>query len=103
MQSGDTMDFKALCALLASNGKLILLGITMKDQVISPTQLLIGQKSIAGSAAGSTGVALDMLRFCAIHNIRPVVEEFPFERVNEAIEKVTSNKIRFRAVLTRKE
>lgn len=58
-----------------------------------------GQKSICGSAAGSTGIALDMLRFCAVHNIKPLVEAFPFSRCNEAIEKVNNNKIRFRAVL----
>jgi uncharacterized zinc-type alcohol dehydrogenase-like protein len=97
--SGDSLDYRALLGLLAPNGKLIVIGVSFKEQIISPVQLLVGQKSICGSAAGSTGIALDMLRFCAVHNIKPLVESFPFSRCNEAMEKVTNNKIRFRAVL----
>ena len=97
--SGDSLDYRALLGLLAANGKLVIIGVSFKEQIISPVQLLVGQKSICGSAAGSTGIALDMLRFCAIHNIKPVIETFPMHRCNEAIERVTMNEIRFRAVL----
>ena len=88
-----------MLGLLATNGKLIVLGVSFKEQVISPAQLLLGQKSIVGSTGGSTGLALDLLRFCAVHGIRPVVETFPFARCNEAVQRVLSNTVRFRAVL----
>lgn len=90
---GDSLDYRALLGLLASNGKLIVIGVSFKEQILSPVQLLVGQKSICGSAAGSTGIALDMLRFCAVHGIKPVVESFPFSKCNEAVEKVTNNKV----------
>lgn len=96
---GDSLDYRALLALLAPNGKLIVMGVSFKEQLLSPVALLMGQKSICGSAAGSTGIALDMLRFCALHQIQPWVETFPFTQCNKAIEKVSANKIRFRAVL----
>jgi uncharacterized zinc-type alcohol dehydrogenase-like protein len=101
--AGDSLDYRALLGLLAPNGKLLIIGISFKEQIISPVQLLVGQKSICGSAAGSTGMAMDMLRFCAIHGIKPMVETFPFSKVNEAFEKVINNKIRFRAVLKHEE
>ena len=93
------MEYRSLLGLLATNGKLIVLGVSFKEQVISPAQLLLGQKSIVGSTGGSTGLALDLLRFCAVHGIRPVVETFPFARCNEAVQRVLSNTVRFRAVL----
>lgn len=96
---GDSLDYRALLALLAANGKLIVMGVSFKEQVLAPVSLLMGQKSICGSAAGSTGVAIDMLRFCALHHIKPWVESFPFTQANAAIDKVSANKIRFRAVL----
>jgi uncharacterized zinc-type alcohol dehydrogenase-like protein len=40
-----------------------------------------------------------MLEFCVRHNIYPMVEEFPLEKVNEAIEHLDSGKARYRIVL----
>lgn len=54
--SGDSLDYRALLGLLAPNGKLVLMGVSFKEQTISPAQLLVGQKSICGCAAGSTYV-----------------------------------------------
>ena len=41
-----------------------------------------------------------MLRIAAKHKIKPKIETFTFNKVNDAIKKVKSNKIRYRAVLT---
>jgi uncharacterized zinc-type alcohol dehydrogenase-like protein len=43
-----------------------------------------------------------MLDFCVRHNIYPDVEEFPMEKVNEAIEHLENGKARFRIVLKNK-
>ncbi|RLD50753.1 MAG: alcohol dehydrogenase, partial [Bacteroidetes bacterium] len=40
-----------------------------------------------------------MLDFCVRHNIYPDVEEFPMNKVNEAIEHLEKGKARFRIVL----
>jgi uncharacterized zinc-type alcohol dehydrogenase-like protein len=40
-----------------------------------------------------------MLDFCVRHNIYPIVEEYPMDNVNEAMEHLESGKARFRIVL----
>ena len=40
-----------------------------------------------------------MLNFCAVHQIQPMVEVFPFKQVNEAIAKVAAGQVLFRGVL----
>jgi uncharacterized zinc-type alcohol dehydrogenase-like protein len=40
-----------------------------------------------------------MLDFCNRHAIEPIVEEFPFSRVNDALSHLESGKARYRIVL----
>jgi len=41
----------------------------------------------------------DTLNFAALTGVRPMIEVFPLEKVNEAYERMMTNKVRFRAVL----
>jgi len=41
----------------------------------------------------------EMFQFAARHNIQAKTEVFPLENVNEAIQKVKENRVRYRAVL----
>ena len=41
-----------------------------------------------------------MLEFSALHGIRPQVEVFPMSEVNAALERLSRNEVRYRAVLT---
>jgi uncharacterized zinc-type alcohol dehydrogenase-like protein len=61
--------------------------------------LLMGQKSMGGSPLGSPATTAQMLEFAARHKIAPVTETFPLSKVNDAIERVRSGKVRYRAVL----
>jgi len=56
--------------------------------------------SISANPGGSRKMMREMLRIAAKHKIKPKIETFTFDKVNEAIKKVKSNKIRYRAVLT---
>jgi uncharacterized zinc-type alcohol dehydrogenase-like protein len=40
-----------------------------------------------------------MVEFCVRHNIRPVVEHLPMDRVNDAIERLRLGDVRYRFVL----
>ena len=40
-----------------------------------------------------------MLDFCAAKGIKPIIEEFPHSKANEALKKIADGSIRFRAVL----
>ena len=57
-------------------------------------------RSISGSPVGSPANIAKMLEFAAVHDIKPVVEHFKFDQVNEAIEHLESGKARYRIVLS---
>lgn len=84
---------------LGNNGKLIAVAATTDPIEVSPLQLLMGRKSIAGWASGTAKDSEDTLNFSALTNTTPKIEEFPLEKVNEAYERMISNKARFRVVL----
>jgi uncharacterized zinc-type alcohol dehydrogenase-like protein len=42
-----------------------------------------------------------MLEFAVKHDIKPVIEKYPMEKVNEAIQHLRSGKARYRVVLCR--
>jgi len=44
---------------------------------------------------------LEMLSVAEKYGIQPLVEVFPFEQANEAMQKVRDNKVRYRAVLAK--
>ena len=48
---------------------------------------------------GSVSDTAEMLEFTARHGIRPIVETFPMDEANRALEHTRSGKARFRAVL----
>jgi uncharacterized zinc-type alcohol dehydrogenase-like protein len=61
---------------------------------------MAGRRSISGSPVGSPKNIKKMLDFCVEHNIKPIVEHFKFNEINDAIKKLRNNDIRFRAVLS---
>jgi len=97
--SGPGVDYKYLMKTLAPNGTLVMMGITgYTDIPVSPLELL-AQKKLCGSASGSLASYDDMLKFCAFHKIAPVIETWPVKQINDAIQKVKSGEIRYRAVV----
>jgi len=97
---GPDVDYKYLMSTLVPGGTLIIMGITgLADIPVSPIDVLLNQKTLCGSAAGSQAISLDVLRFCALHNIKPTIQTWPGSSINEAIEAVKSGKIRYRAVV----
>jgi uncharacterized zinc-type alcohol dehydrogenase-like protein len=63
--------------------------------------MLLGQRSVSASPVGSPANIARMLEFAARHNIKPIIEKFPLEQVNEALEHLKSGQARYRIVLTR--
>ncbi|KAJ2398773.1 hypothetical protein GGI10_006546, partial [Coemansia sp. RSA 2530] len=55
--------------------------------------------AITGSMIGGMNVLKKTLEFSAKHNIPPIIERFPMDKINEALEHVSCGKARYRAVL----
>ncbi len=84
---------------LAPKGKLHSVGAVLEPMAIPAFSLIGGEKSVGGSPLGSPALTKTMLDFCVRHDIYPTVEEFPFEKINAAIEHLEEGKARFRVVL----
>ena len=86
---------------LAPNGTLMVIGAAESLQ-LSPVVLIGGQRSVKGWYSGMSIDSEDTLTFSARTGVQSMNETFPFERVNEAYERMMSGKARFRVVLTMK-
>jgi uncharacterized zinc-type alcohol dehydrogenase-like protein len=84
---------------LKPNGKLCIVGAPPNAMRISAFSLIDGQKGLAGSAVGSIAETRAMLEFSARHNIKPMIERFSMKQVNEALDRLRHNRVRYRTVL----
>ena len=63
--------------------------------------LVIQGITIQGTVCPSRSVHTKMLRFAAVHGIKPITQEFPLttEGIEEAMTKLDKGEVRYRAVL----
>ena len=92
-------DIAGLLDTLAVKGKLHVVGAVLEPMEVPAFGLITGQKSVAGSAAGSPTTLDYMLEFSARHKITPIVESFPMSKINDAFDRLRSGKARYRIVL----
>lgn len=94
-----TLDWNAYLQTLAPKGKFHTVGAVLEPMAIPAFTLIGGEKTVGGSPLGSPALTKTMLDFCVRHDIYPTVEEFPFEKINEAVAHLEEGKARFRVVL----
>ncbi len=85
-------------AALHYNGVLCAVGI---PDAFSPSPFLLsaGRRSLASSGAGGTREVREMLAFCAAHDIVAEVEVIGKSEVNQALDRLRRNDVRFRFVI----
>lgn len=93
------LDWNALMASLAPNGRMHVVGAVMEPIPIAAIPMIFGQKSVSGSPTGSPVGIETMLEFAARHNVNPQTEHFPMSQINEAFERLRAGKARYRIVL----
>lgn len=94
-----SLNWDSYLKTLSPKGKLHTVGAVLEPMNIPAFSLISGEKSVSGSPLGSPALTKIMLDFCVRHNIYPIVEEFPFDKINEAISHLEEGKARFRVVL----
>jgi uncharacterized zinc-type alcohol dehydrogenase-like protein len=95
------LDWNLYLSTLKAKGRLHFVGATLEPLDIGVFNLIMAQRSVSGSPVGSPATIAKMLDFAVQHNIKPVVESFKFDQINEAIEHLKSGKARYRVVLER--
>jgi uncharacterized zinc-type alcohol dehydrogenase-like protein len=95
------LDWNLYLATLKPKGRLHFVGASLEPLDVNVFSLIMAQRSVSGSPVGSPQTIAKMLDFAVQHNIKPVVEMFKFEQINEAIAHLDSGKARYRVVLER--
>lgn len=95
------LDWNLYLGTLKARGRLHMVGATLEPMDISAFALIMGQRSVSGSPVGSPSTIAQMLEFANLHNIKPVIEKFSFDDINDAIARLKSGKTHYRIVLER--
>ena len=85
---------------LGPNGELMVIGAASDSIEATPAQLIFGNRTIQGWAAGTPADSEDTLNFAELSGVRPMIETYPLEKAAEAYARMISGKAQFRVVLT---
>jgi alcohol/geraniol dehydrogenase (NADP+) len=92
-------DWNSYIQALRPTGTLCFVGVPPSPVAVQAFPLVSGIRTITGSPIGSPHRIREMIDVAARHGVKAQTERFPMAKVNEAIEKVKKNKVRYRAVL----
>ncbi|MBZ9650779.1 alcohol dehydrogenase [Psychroflexus montanilacus] len=84
---------------LGIDGKLLMVGATPEPVEVSPMEMLMGRKSVAGWPSGTPTDSEDTLNFSALFHTETMIEEYSLDHVKEAYDRMINNESRFRVVL----
>jgi uncharacterized zinc-type alcohol dehydrogenase-like protein len=93
------MDMGAYLSLLKVDGALVSVGAPAEPLQVNAFPLILGRRSLAGSAIGGIKETQEMLDFCAEHGVAAEIELISADQINEAWERVVSSDVRFRFVI----
>jgi uncharacterized zinc-type alcohol dehydrogenase-like protein len=96
------LDWNALLATLAPLGRMHVVGAVLEPIPVPVFTLMMGEREVSSSPTGAPIDIATLLDFATRHDIRPQVEMFPMERVNEALKHLADGKARYRIVLEAK-
>ncbi|HEY8142983.1 MAG TPA: alcohol dehydrogenase catalytic domain-containing protein [Kofleriaceae bacterium] len=80
-------------------GRLINMGLPDAAIPIDPMALMFGQRQLRGSTQDERSDLREALLLVARGKVKPILETYPLDRVNDARERLESGKVRYRAVL----
>ncbi|MFJ2211925.1 NAD(P)-dependent alcohol dehydrogenase [Streptomyces sp. NPDC101062] len=84
--------------LVAMDGTLSHVG-HLGPVTVETIDLLVGRKKLSSAGSGGTPATAALLDFCARHGITADIELLPSARVNEALDRLGDNDVRYRFVL----
>ena len=96
------LDWVSYIQTIRRNGVLCLVGAAPGLMQIPPGLLVGAQRTVCGSDIASRKDILAMLKFAELHRITPQIETAPMADVNQGIERLRANQVRYRMVLENK-
>lgn len=84
---------------LGNQGKLLLF-TAIGPVPVDTVQMVLKGLSVHGWPSGHANDSEEAIAFAETHGVKCMIEKFPLDKANEALEHMLSGKVRFRAVLT---
>ncbi|XP_008807127.2 probable cinnamyl alcohol dehydrogenase 6 [Phoenix dactylifera] len=85
--------------LLTVRGTLVLVGAPDKPVDLPSFPLIFGKRNVAGSMIGGMKETQEMMDFCGKHNITCDIELVKPDHINEALDRLARNDVRYRFVI----
>ncbi len=92
-------DVNAYLALLKRDGTMTLVGVPEKPFAVAAFSVILGRRSLAGSAIGGLAETQEMLDFCGQHNITSDVEMIRMDQINTAYDRMLKSDVKYRFVI----
>ena len=92
-------DWGVYMQALRPTGTLCFVGVPPSPVTLHAFPMISGIRTVTGSPIGSPHRIREMLEVAARHGVKAHTEPFAMGKVNDAIERVKKNKVRYRAVL----
>jgi uncharacterized zinc-type alcohol dehydrogenase-like protein len=93
------IDWNEYLKTLKVDGAMVVVGLPENENPVAAANLVMGRRTLAGSAIGGVEETQEMLDFCGQHNIVSDIEVIPIQKVNEAYERVLKSDVRYRFVI----
>ena len=89
----------SLLPAMNPEGRIVIMGLSDAPIQVSPLSLIHKQLSIKGSMQNKRKDLIDILQLAKEKKIRPMIEVYPLNQINQVLEKLEQGTIRFRAVI----
>jgi uncharacterized zinc-type alcohol dehydrogenase-like protein len=85
---------------LSINGALVLVGLLGNlDPTLNTVPLILGRRSVSGSAIGGIAETQELLDFCGEHGIAADFEMITIQDINEAYKRLLKSDVKYRFVI----
>jgi alcohol dehydrogenase (NADP+) len=92
-------DVEALLSLLKLDGHMAIVGVPPEPLSVPAFSLIMGRRSLVGSAIGGVRETQEMLDYCAEHGIASDIEIIPIKRIEEAFTRTVKADVKYRFVI----
>jgi alcohol dehydrogenase (NADP+) len=92
-------DVNAYLQLLKLDGTMVLVGAPSKPAAIPCFNLIMGRRSLAGSAIGGIRETQEMLDFCGERGITSDIELIKIQQIDQAYERLLKSDVKYRFVI----
>src|SRR5262249_55333165 len=84
---------------LRENGRLVNLGAVDGPILVRAFELMFPTPQLLGGSQGDRRDLVDLLDLVAAGRVKPKVEAYPLDKINQVLERQEAGKVRFRAVI----